>query len=74
MVKQLGTGVSVPLTSVAVGSPGSSRRVELDLDGRRDSAVWVRDLDLGPSHAAAIATAHEVTRLRVAEVPEGVVP
>ena len=26
VVKQLGTGVSVPLTSVAVGSPGSSRR------------------------------------------------
>ena len=74
VVKQLGTGVSVPLASVAVGSPASSRRVQLDLDGRRDSTVWVRDLDLGPSHAAAIATAHEVTRLRVGEVPEGVVP
>jgi 4'-phosphopantetheinyl transferase len=73
VVKQLGTGVSVPLSSVGVEGPGPPRRAAVEVEGHRGAHVWVGSLEVGPSHAAALATAREMARPRIVEVPVGLV-
>jgi 4'-phosphopantetheinyl transferase len=64
VLKQLGTGLSVPLRHVTVDPSGPVRKAEW-----AGGEVWVSVLPLGEAHVGAIATAREVAELRIAQVP-----
>jgi 4'-phosphopantetheinyl transferase len=69
VLKQLGTGLSVPLHDVTVHPPGPVRKAGLDVAGWAGAEVWVRSLNLGETRVGAIATAGRATEPRMAQVP-----
>jgi 4'-phosphopantetheinyl transferase len=68
VLKQLGTGLSVPLQDVAVELSAPAGRVDLRVEGRAGGELWASDLDLGAGRVAAAATAGPVPEFRVAEL------
>jgi 4'-phosphopantetheinyl transferase len=68
-LKQLGTGLSTPLTDLRVDPSARAGRVELRAPGRAGPELWTAGFELGPGHVGAVATTGGPPRLRVAELP-----
>jgi 4'-phosphopantetheinyl transferase len=85
VLKQLGTGLSIPLQDVTVDPDDPTGRVmlqspvdpagrmKLGPSGRPDPGLWAGDLDLGPAWVGAVATTTPAPALRIAELAPSVV-
>jgi 4'-phosphopantetheinyl transferase len=69
VLKQLGTGLSTPLTDVQVDPVTPTGRVDLRVPGRAGADLWTTGFDLGATHLGAVATTGRAPALRVAELP-----
>jgi 4'-phosphopantetheinyl transferase len=69
VLKQLGTGLSTPLTDLRVDPSTRTGRAELRAPGRAGADLWTTGFDLGPAHLGAVASAGRAPVLRVAELP-----
>lgn len=72
VLKSLGTGLAMPLTEVVVRD--GDRGGQVELNGQPESGLWVRPLELGARHVAALATIGEVEVSRVRRAGVALLP
>ena len=69
VVKMTGAGLACALPDVHLPPPGQAGSVKLADGGWGETEVWTRPLDVGPAHLATLASARELTDVRIAQVP-----
>jgi 4'-phosphopantetheinyl transferase len=67
VLKMLGTGLARALPDVHVPPPGRAGKVVLAGGGWGETEAWTRPIEVGPGYLGALATAREITDVRVAE-------
>jgi 4'-phosphopantetheinyl transferase len=70
VLKQLGTGLAIPLQDLQVDPATPAGPVELRAPGRAGDRRWAICFDLGATHVGAVAVAGRPPALRMAELPE----